>query len=84
MDAKLSIPTELEDKVNGWQDGETYQVSVTQTSPGVLELASVEDEGDAETKDEGGTEEGDQSKMMDEMPTKNPAIAIVMAKKSSK
>lgn len=81
MQAKLNIPDEMADKVSSWEDGQTYQVSITQTAPGQFDLAGVEDEDADETKAEGGKEEdmgggSDMGKMHD-----NPAIAIVMMKK---
>lgn len=69
----IAVPTEQQDAVASWQDGESYTVTIKQTGPGQFDLVSVEPESPAEDK----TETGEGGPAMDE----NPAMDTVMKQK---
>jgi len=74
----LNVPDEMAQDVAAWKDGQNYDLTVTQTAPGQLTLVSSKpSEPDA---DDESDDDSDNAPDTSNMPSKNPAIAIVMAK----
>lgn len=93
----VNIPADLQEQISNWSDGETYQVTLTQTGPMQFDLASIDGEGQGDTaQPEPGTDDSDENgagappgSMADTggttIPSKNPAVAaLIMTKRGKK
>jgi hypothetical protein len=82
----IELTPEQQSEVAQWKTGETYQVTIEQTGPGQFNLVSVD--GSSSGDDETGepAPEGDETSTPPDMgsstiPSKKPAVAILIGKK---
>lgn len=79
MQITLNVPdgSDMANQIAGWQDGNSYEFTATQTAPNTFDVTEAEP---AEAENESGESMATEGEgMMSEMPmSKNPAIARVM------
>lgn len=87
----VNIPQELQEQVAQWQDGGSYQCTLTQTGEGQFDLASIEGENAEQPGPTNDTtpERTNPGSMNDiggtTIPSKNPAVAnLIMSRRSGK